>query len=181
MGKMRRWFHVSEAWRRWRAGEGGFAETATAIIVLPFMMATIFVLIEAGYNFSHRSRVEMVAQDAARGVAMDGANYWAATSTLDPKYATSVGGRNGWSRWGTEELRALCNSGKRCTDAGTYLDCTPTSPQVDPGATVTCTATVDYKQLVPFSSNPIFSLGFSGLWSKPIKVTVTGQTTVGTG
>lgn len=178
MKTMRRWFHVSEAWRRWRAGEGGFAETATAIIVLPFMMATIFVLIEAGYNFSHRSRVEMIAQDAARGVAMDGGNYWKPTSTVDEAYASPG---QGWSAWGTAQLRALCNNGKRCSDTGTWLTCTPETPAVDPGATVTCTANMDYKQLVPFTSNPIFSLGFSGLWTKPIKVTVTGQTTVGTG
>lgn len=186
MQGMRDRFRLAGVFRRWTAGEAGMGDAITAMIVLPFMMAMIFVLIEVGYNFRYRASVDAITQDAARGVSQDGANYWSATTTLGSEYAESDGsGRNGWSRWGTERLLELCGTrGERCdpADPAPYMNCDPASPQASPGALVSCTAYFPYRPLATFTAtNPVFNLGFGDLWNRPIETTVRSRTVVGTG
>lgn len=177
MLRLRRMFLFGEAWRNWRRGEAGMSEAAVAIFVLPFLMALIFTLIEVGFNLRFRAGVDGITQDTVRGVAQDGANYWDRTSTLPLQYQSSD---LGWSAWGTDRLNELCETTGRCEPQAT-MTCTPALPASAPGALVQCTAVVPYEPVVEFTSNGIFSLGFSGLWADGIEQTVESRTVVGTG
>jgi Flp pilus assembly protein TadG len=172
MLRMRRALRVGDVWTRWRAGEAGMGEALVAIIVLPFMVALIFVLVEVGFNLRFRAAVDAITQDAARGVAQDGGNFYAPTNTLG----------QAWSDWGTAQLVTLCGTtSQRCKTVPT-MACSPQIPAALPGVDATCTATFDYKPIATFTStNPVFNLGFGNMWNRPISTTVTGRTVVGTG
>jgi len=171
MMKLRRMFMVGDTYRRWRKGEAGMGDAALAMFILPFMMALIFVLLETGYNLRIRAAIDATTQDAARGVAQDGADYWDVTDTS---------GGVGWSQWGSTQLKDLCDRTGRCTGTPT-MNCFPKTIQPNPGEPVTCTATWTYKPIAPFTSNSLFSLGFSGIWNGDITNTVTSRTVVGKG
>lgn len=182
MLRLRRMFLIGDAWKSWRRGEAGMSEAAVAIFVLPFMMALIFTLIEVGFNLRFRAAVDGITQDAARGVAQDGANYWDRTSTLPIQFTPEGTGPGvGWDAWGTARLSELCTTTGRCDAGGATMTCSPNSPSSAPGAPVTCTSNVNYKPVVGFTSNGIFSLGFSGLWTNGVQETVESRTVVGTG
>lgn len=177
----RRKFHLVEAVRRWRSGEAGLGDALVAIIVLPFMMAMIFVLLEIGFNMRFRASVDSITQDATRGIAQDGALYWDATSTLGSSY-----GPNGWQEWGRQQLQSLCDTSGRCkAGQAPTMACNVAGgagPLPNPGEPVNCTATFPYKPLASFTStNPIFNLGFGSLWDNPIQAQATSRTVVGTG
>ncbi len=178
MIRLRKMFHLGDAFKTWRRGEAGMSEALVAIIVLPFMMAMIFTLIEVGFNLRFRAGVDSIMQDTVRGVAQDGANYWVRTSTLPEEYASPG---LGWEAWAADRLDDLCVSTGRCADNTSIVDCTPQNIGFAPGAPVECTATVDYQPVVQFTSRGIFSLGFSGLWEDGVRSTVESRTVVGDG
>jgi Flp pilus assembly protein TadG len=177
MLKMRKRFHLGEAWTRWRNKESGFSDVLTAMIILPFMMAMIFALIEVGFNLRYRAAVDAITQDTLRGVSQDGANYWEPTSTLPAGYS-------GWAQWGQQALVQLCNydgTSARCNGTPT-MTCSPATPAVLPGGPTNCRAVFPYKPIATFTStNRVFNLGFGRLWSDPIVADISGRAVVGRG
>lgn len=178
-----------DATRRWLAGERGASEITAAIFVLPFLIALLFVLIELGFNLRYRGAVDNIVQDTTRSVAADGGNLYPPAFSGPANY--NVGGNpgTGWAGVGRARLLDLCGDGdatkwqRRCSDLrNVRMTCTPQKPGPEPGTPVECTATFPYKPVAGFmSNNPVFSLGFSGIWNSPIEVTVRSVTSIGTG
>lgn len=156
-------------------GDTGMGEAATAIIVLPFMIALVFVILETGFNMRYRGMVDNVVQDTVRGISQDGADYWAATNTVPAGYPN-------WTTYGQSRLAELCGDGSaRCTQPPA-LTCWPAGPYSEPGGASGCTATFYYKPIAGFTTNnPVFNLGFGSLWADPIETTIQSRTVVGTG
>lgn len=168
--------------RIWR-DERGVGEALTAIIVLPFMMAVIFNLIEVGLNLQWRAQVETITRDAARGVSMEGSNFNSNGTVLPPEYGVETSGLIGWEKWGTAALQDLCDrdNGARCDDAlgKPRMECFPAGLATSAGEQVGCTAFFPYKPVAPFTAtNPLFSLGFSPMWDDGITIEVTTRTAV---
>lgn len=173
-----------DATRRWLAGERGASEITAAIFILPFLIALVFVLIEVGFNLRYRGAVDNITQDTVRSIAADGGVMYEKAYSGPSKYRLDG---TGWAGVGEQRLLELCGDGdpdkwqRRCTDKPT-MDCRPMMPSAEPGADVSCTATFPYKPVAGFmANNPVFSLGFSGIWNNPISVTVKSVTTIGTG
>jgi len=150
-------------------------EAATAIVVLPFMIALVFVLLETGFNLRYRGMVDNVVQDTVRGIAQDGARSWEATSTVPAGYGGD------WQIYGQSRLAELCGGNARCTQAP-VLNCWPMGPYSEPGGDAGCEATFYYKPIAGFTtSNPVFNLGFGRLWDRPITTRIDSRTVVGEG
>lgn len=181
-GTLRRALHPI---RSWRAGERGASEVTAAIFILPLLIALVFVLIEVGFNIRYRGAVDNITQDTVRGIAHDGANYWAKSYTGPYDYAAPG---QGWQAYAQARLVDLCKDGtssitKRCHRAPT-ITCQPQNIQALPGFEAICTTTFYYKPVAGFMlDNPVMNLGFGGIWSEdnPITVTVEAPTTVGRG
>lgn len=174
MQRLRSWIRGDIPGLRALTGDRGMGEAATAIVVLPFMIALVFVLLETGFNLRYRGMVDNVVQDTVRGISQDGADYWAATNTVPVGYAN-------WSSYGQARLNDLCNGNTRCTQPPT-LYCEPGAPAASPGAPVFCIATFYYKPIAGFTTNnPVFNLGFGRLWDRPITTRIDSRTVVGTG
>lgn len=158
---------VSSTAARRSDDERGVAEAWTAIIVLPILVAALFLLVEAGLNMRTRATLDHIVQDTVRSVALDGGNF-------NPR--TNVIGTS-WSAKGLATLKNACSNGSmRCKTVPTMTctDATPGTPDVAEmvGETVRCTATVEYKPVSMMSSNPLWSFGMSGLFTQPLTVTV---------
>lgn len=167
MQRLRRLFTASRK-------DGGMGEAATAIIVLPFMIALVFVILETGFNLRYRGMVDNVVQDTVRGISQDGANYWAATNTVPIGYPN-------WQAYGQARLTELCSGNSRCKQPP-VLTCWPSGPYSSPGGESGCTAVFHYKPIAGFTTdNPVFNLGFGRLWDNPIETTIRSRTVVGTG
>ena len=164
--------------RRWLRAEAGLSEAATAIIVLPLIAALMFLLVETGFNIKTRTTIDSVLQDTTRGAALEGGNHNARSSSLPTSMYP-----NGWSSYGTQRLRAACAAGAirlqgNCNSIG--ITCSP-GATTRVGDVVTCSLTVPvtYKTLSPLSTNPAFSFGMSGLFTTPIKSTLSSRSAVG--
>lgn len=164
--------------RKWLRGEGGVSEAATAIFVLPIIGTMIFLLVDVGFNIRTRTVIDSIVQDTARSAGLDGGALNARGTQLDTAVYTA-----GWSTVGTKRLVAACNAGQiRSTAACSTLKmtCTP-ARALNVGDLVTCKLTtgITYKTLSPLSTNPAFSLGMSGLFTTPIKVSVSSVASIG--
>lgn len=175
--------------RSWRRAETGMSEIAGAIVILPLMAFLIFALIETGINLHYRTLVDNATQTTVREISQDGALYWARTSVFPPPYDEGVIPANGWQTIGEERLAELCGTNsERCTQAPT-MDCSVQGGNDSPGyaiqlaptvnTPVTCTATFYYNPVSPLSNNPATSVGFSLFLTRPMTITIQGNTTVG--
>ena len=174
---------LRESYDRWRKGEKAFSEAFSAIIILPIVVASIFVLIEIGFYMRYRIAVDDVVHDTVRAISADG------TAGLPPRWSNlfpAVGSPTNQDRWiyvSRERLRELCGStNQRCTSPP-QMFCTPTgSVAANPGVVVRCTATFPYRNILNFTvNNRTLNLGFPAFWSEPIIFTAQSQTMVGRG
>lgn len=174
MQRLRSWIRGDIRGIRKLTSDRGMGEAATAIVVLPFMIALVFVLLETGFNLRYRGMVDNVVQDTVRGISQDGADYWAATDTVPAGFPN-------WTAYGQSRLNDLCNGNTRCTQPPA-LTCWPAGPYAEPGGASGCTAVFYYKPIAGFTTNnPVFNLGFGRLWADPIETTIQSRTVVGTG
>jgi hypothetical protein len=151
--------------------ERGLSEAATAIIVLPVILGSLFVMLDVGFYMRSTSMLDIIAQTTLRGVALDGGNNNPRTNIIGEP----------WSVKGQRNLNDACDSGTlRCDpSAPITITCGPTqSTQV--GEDVWCEATVTYKVISPLSEGPL-GLGLQGLYSDPITVRVVGSAATGIG
>lgn len=150
--------------------EKGLSEAATAIIVLPVILGSLFVMLDVGFYMRTKAMLDTVVQDTVRGVALDG-------GTNNPR--TNVIGES-WSVKGQNSLIRACESGSlRCDDSmPRTLTCAPVVAN-NVGQTVWCEATVSYKVISPLSEGPL-GLGLQGLYAEPITVRVEASASVGT-
>ena len=166
------------SFQKWRKAEKGVAEAYAAIIVLPIMMALIFLLAETGFEIHYRSNVDSIVQEAVRGISLEGGDYNPRTSTFSPTSQINVYSNNSttntWSSRAQVALVSLCatngnyNIG-RCTQPPT-VSCFPTlGAQGDP---VSCTATFYYRPISSLSSQTWSSFGLSSFLTKPIVITM---------
>lgn len=140
--------------KEWLKAEKGFGEIFSTLFILPFVVASIFVLVEIGFNMRYRIAVDDIVNDTVRAASTDGTPGipppW---STLYPpsgarclenappppvplaggttrqrlcsSYATQQTNPITWQNVGTQRLRALCGS-SRCTNiANARMVCTP--------------------------------------------------------
>jgi hypothetical protein len=155
---------------RWRRGEAGFGEVATTIVVLPFMASLIFLLLEVGFNIHYRSGVDSIVQNTVRGIALEGG---------DSNLRTHASGASPWTVQAGNTLATLCGGtigsnsypNGRCKRIPT-INCPGTQGSVPTGTEFSCTATFYYAPISPMSTNPLWSMGMSGLFTKPITITV---------
>ena len=163
----------------WRKKEKGIAEIYSAIIILPVLMSMILVLLEMGVYIHYRGVADTILQDTVRGISLE-------SGDLNPR--TNVTGV-AWTTRGTQLLNSMCagkpevayvTTGGRCTSAP-VLDCgnLGSIQQLSQGISFTCTVTVNYRTVSPLSKNPAFSMGLSGLFSKPITISITSNVTGG--
>ena len=165
------------SFQKWRKAEKGVAEAYAAIIVLPIMMALIFLLAETGFEIHYRSNVDSVVQEAVRGISLEGGDYNPRTSTFAPMsqinaYSNST--TNTWSSRAQGALVALCATNGnysigRCTQAPTVY-CSPLLGAQ--GDQVSCTATFYYRPISSLSSQTWSSFGLSAFLTKPIVITM---------
>jgi hypothetical protein len=150
--------------RRWLKGEGGLSEAATAIFVLPFIVTTVFLLVETGFNMRSRTVLDYIVTDTVRGVALDGGN-------LNPR-TNSIG--MAWSAKGLIAMRDACTTGAmRCASTPSVSDLTCTPQQVlAMTEMVSCSGRITYKIVSPLSSSPIWTWGMNGLFTAPISVKI---------
>lgn len=147
--------------RDWRNGEAGISDVMTAIFVLPMLVSLLFTLTEVGVNVHYKASVDQIVQDAVRGAATDGGDYWARTNTIG----------HSWSTEALTRLTALCGPGSaRCTQPPT-VTCTP-AVAVNSTSQITCSAVFYYKPVSALSKSPLFSWGLSGTLTMPIRVTL---------
>lgn len=154
-----------------RDDESGLSEAATAIIVLPILLVTLFVMLDVGFNMRSRAMLDILVQDTVRGVALDGGD-------LNPR-TNSTGAA--WSDRGFQLLQDACANGTiRCAGAPDItFNCTPTvAAQV--GDIVSCTASFTYDVISPLSTGDL-GLGLQGLYDDPVEVTVQSRSSTGTG
>jgi len=180
-----------------RKEEKGFAELAAAIFVLPILITLVFTLIELGWYLRYRTMVEEATRITTVMVAAEGSQGRESWSALE---SFPAGQNLNWSQYGTEQLRRLChsippqnnpggavsapvpggNTGIRCTQPP-QMQCSPGSlysTTAEAAAGVRCTSTFRYRTLTSLGRDPLFSLGFSRLFSQPIEVTVTSVPSV---
>jgi Flp pilus assembly protein TadG len=154
--------------RNWLFNERGVSEAVMAIIILPIITSMLFVLVEAGFNMRSRAVMDSVVQDVVRGISLDGGVNNPRTNTLG----------HDWQTEGLNRLKAACTTGSiRCKTVPTIV-CSPTVA-ANVGDAVTCSAQVTYKVISPLSVNPLFSLGFQGVFTSPLKVTITSVAATG--
>lgn len=162
----------------WRRNERGASEVVAALFFLPLALAMILVLLDAGFYMQTRSNVDVVLQDTVRSVAVDGGNNNPRTNRAGVA----------WSTRAEQSLRSMCNSGTiRCDKAFPInVTCTPAVAN-NVGDTVRCSASIRYKAITFTSeydpkksaSGTDYSLGFAGLFSKPINFEVSSIASVG--
>jgi hypothetical protein len=147
------------------------SEAATAIIVLPIILGSLFVMLDVGFYMRSQAMLDIIVQDTLRGVALDGGNDNPRTNVIGEP----------WSEKGQGRLNDACDSGTlRCDiNAPITLTCGPNqSGQV--GADVWCEAQVTYKVISPLSEGPL-GLGLQNLYTDPITVRVVGSAATGLG
>ena len=166
--------------KAWRKKEKGVAEIYSAIIILPVLMSMILVLLEMGVYIHYRGISDTILQDTVRGISLE-------SGSNNPRVNT-IG--SDWITRGQNELYSMCVSqsetnyvpGGRCSSAPTII-CDDSSNQniakLSQGISFSCTVTVSYKTVSPLSKNPAFSMGLSGLFNKPISITITSNVTGG--
>jgi hypothetical protein len=155
--------------RNWLFNERGVSEAATAIFILPIITSMLFVLVEAGFNMRSRAVEDSIVQDIVRGISLDGGVSNPRTNTLG----------HDWQTEGLNRLKAACTSGAiRCNGTPT-IACNP-GVAANVGDPVSCTAQINYKVISPLSVNPLFSLGFQGVFTSPMKTTITSVSATGT-
>lgn len=161
-------FKLSARFARWRRGEGGFGEIMATIVVLPLIASLIFLLLETGFNIHYRSAVDSITQNAVRGIALEGGD-------LNPRTHT---GTISWSQQAAKDLATLCGGSVgsgyypngRCKQGPPTISCT--GAPWNTGTSFSCTSTFWYAPISPMSTNPLWSMGMSGLFNKPITITV---------
>lgn len=162
----------------WRKGERGASEIVAALFFLPLSLAMILVLLDAGFYMQTRSNVDVVLQDTVRSVAVDGGNNNPRTNRAGIA----------WSTRAEQTLRQMCTNGTIRCDRSYPINvvCTPTVAN-SAGDTVRCSASIRY-QAITFTSDydpnasasgTDYSLGFSGLFSRPITFEVSSIASVG--
>lgn len=155
-----------------RKDESGLSEAATAIIVLPVLLVTLFVMLDVGFNMRSRAMLDIIVQDTVRGVALDGGN-------MNPR--TNSNGTP-WSDRGYQLLQEACTNGTiRCAGSPPQItfNCQPNiTAQV--GDVVACTAEFTYDVISPLSTGDL-GLGLQGLYDDPVVVTVQSRASTGTG
>jgi hypothetical protein len=73
----------------WMRAERGFGEVFSTLFILPFIVASIFVLVEIGFNMRYRIAVDDIVNDTVRAASTDGtAGIPPAWSTLYPSAAS---------------------------------------------------------------------------------------------
>lgn len=169
---------LKSAFSAWRRGERGAAEVVAALFFLPLALAMILVLLDAGFYMQTRSNVDVVLQDTVRSVAVDGGN-------ANPR--TNRAGI-AWSTRAEQTLRNMCTNGTIRCDKSYPINvvCTP-SVASTAGETVRCSASIRYLAITftsdynpkASSSGTDYSLGFAGLFSKPIQFEVSSIASVG--
>ncbi len=169
--------------RSWLIREEGVSEAATAIFVLPIIVALIFLLVETGFNIRTRTIIDNTLQDTTRSVAHDGGYNNPRSTTLPASYTAGVGSQTGWAKVGSMRLQADCTAGLiRSVNACNTLTvtCTP-AIAATAGSTVSCSlgSPITYKTLSPLSTNPLFSFGFGPLFTTPISETITSVAALG--
>lgn len=162
----------------WRRKESGASEIVAALFFLPLALAMILVLLDAGFYMQTRSNVDVVLQDTVRSVAVDGGNNNPRTNRAGIA----------WSTRAEQTLRSMCNTGTiRCDKSYPInVTCTPIAAG-NVGDTVRCSASIRYAAITFASeydpkktpSKTDYSLGFSGLFSKPITFEVSSIASVG--
>lgn len=145
--------------RTWLRQERGLAEATTAIFVLPLILAAMFVIIESGIYMQTRAVMDSITRDTARMAALDGGNYNPTTNTIGMS----------WSTKGTLSLKEACSKNVMRCSTVPVMSCIPVTYAMNVGDDVTCTATVSYSPVSSLSKNPVFSFGFSGLFTAPIE------------
>lgn len=154
-----------------RKAEEGLSEAATAIIVLPILLVTLFVMLDVGFNMRSRAMLDIIVQDTVRGVALDGGN-------MNPR--TNSNGVS-WSERGYQLLAEACTNGTIRCEGGTSnisFNCTPTmASQV--GDVVSCRGEFTYDVISPLSQGT-FGLGLQSLYDDPVVVTVQSRSSTGT-
>lgn len=169
--------------RSWFIREEGVSEAATAIFVLPIIVALIFLLVETGFNIRTRTIIDNDLEDTVQSVAHDGGYDNPRSTTLPTSYTSGVGSQTGWALLGTERLQADCKDGLiRSVNACNTLTvtCTP-AVAATAGATVSCSlgTPITYKTLSPLSTNPLFSFGFGPLFTTPISDSISSVAALG--
>lgn len=170
------------SFKKWRKDESGAAEIYSTIVILPIIVALIFLLLETGFEIHYRSNVDSIVAEAVRGISLEGGDYNPRVSIYSPTSevnSNSGSTTNTWSSHAQIALAALCgnsNNGSypvgRCTQAPTVF-CTPlTGTQGEP---VQCTATFYYLPISSLSSQSWSSFGLSTLLTKPISITINSQ------
>lgn len=162
----------------WRRRESGASEIVAALFFLPLALAMILVLLDAGFYMQTRSNVDVVLQDTVRSVAVDGGNNNPRTNRAGVA----------WSTRAEQSLRSMCTNGTIRCDKSYPINVTCT-PQVanNVGDTVRCSASIRYMAITftsdydpkKSSSGTDYSLGFAGLFSKPINFEVSSIASVG--
>lgn len=169
---------IRSAFSAWRRKESGASEIVAALFFLPLALAMILVLLDAGFYMQTRSNVDVVLQDTVRSVAVDGGNNNPRTNRAGVA----------WSTRAEQTLRSMCNNGSiRCDKAYPInVICTPAAAS-NVGDTVRCSASIRYMAITftsdydptKSSSGTDYSLGFAGLFSKPITFEVSSIASVG--
>lgn len=146
---------------RWLREERGLSEAATAIFVLPLIVAALFVIVETGFNIRTRAVMDHIVQDTTRMAALDGGNFNPTTNTIGMT----------WQAKGQQLLAKACaDKSMRCATTPTMV-CYPAGYALNVGEDVYCTATVKYKVISGLSTSTMFSFGFSGLYTSTITST----------
>ena len=165
--------------KKLRKNEKGIADIYAAIIILPFLMSLILVLLETGFYIHYRGLADTILQDTVRGISLEGGSNNIRVNTGDD-----------WIVRGNREIASLCSTGRCKADPSygsstdkygnpNYITCLGDVSKVNSGISFTCTATVIYRVISPLSKNPAFSMGLSGLFAKPISITITSIATGG--
>jgi len=156
--------------RKLLKNEKGIADIYAAILILPFLMSLILVLLETGFYIHYRGVTDTILQDTVRGISLEGGDNNLRVNTI----GTS------WTVRGNKLIANLCATG-RCTvnsNNTPYITC-DSGNTAQSGTFFSCTATVSYRTISPLSKSPAFSMGLSGLFSKPISITISSTVTGG--
>lgn len=157
----------------WRKKEKGIAEIYSAIIILPVLMSMILVLLEMGVYIHYRGVADTILQDTVRGISLE-------SGSNNPRVNTGLD----WIVRGNNSVGSMC-SGGRCTTSSSapYINCDNgadiSNLQNKPGVSFFCTVTFTYRTVSPLSKNPAFSMGLSGLFNKPVSITISSNVTGG--